>query len=65
LNQNGEKIKINKNMPKPIKRIKRIKQVKRVERINQIKKTDKVNQRKWGLAKRLEHTRIKGNQKRK
>ena len=52
-------------MPKPIKRIKRIKQVKRVERINQIENTDKVNQRKWGLAKRLEHTRIKGKQKRK
>ena len=52
-------------MPKPIKRIKRTKQVRRVKRINQIEKADKTNQRKWGLAKRLEHTRIKGNQKRK
>jgi len=52
-------------MPKPIKRIKRIKQVKKTKRINQIIKADKVNQRKWGLAKRLEHTRVKGNQKRK
>jgi len=52
-------------MPKPIKRIKRTKQIKRVKRINQIEKADKANQRKWGLAKRLEHTRIKGNQKRK
>jgi len=52
-------------MPKPIKRIKRIRQVRRVKKINQIEKTDKVNQRKWGLAKRLEHTRIKGKQKRK
>jgi len=52
-------------MPKPIKRIKRNKQVKRVKRINQIEKVDKVNQRKWGLARRLEHTRIKGKQKRK
>ncbi len=54
-----------KNMPKPIKRIKRIKQVKRIKRINQIEKADKINQRRWGLAKRLEHTRIKGKQKRK
>jgi len=52
-------------MPKPIKRIKRTKQIKGTKRINRIKETDKANQRKWGLAKRLEHTRIKGKQKRK
>ena len=52
-------------MPKPIKRIKRNKQVKRVKGINQTQKANKTNERKWGLAKRLEHTRIKGNQKRK
>ena len=52
-------------MPKPIKRVKRTKQVKGAKRINQIGKSNKVNQRKWGLAKRLEHTRVKGNQKRK
>ena len=52
-------------MPKPIKRIKRIKQAKRTKRINQIGKADKINHRKWGLARRVEHTRIKGKQKRK
>ncbi len=52
-------------MPKPIKRVKRTKQVKGTKRINQIRKINKTNERKWGLAKRLEHTRIKGNQKRK
>jgi hypothetical protein len=31
----------------------------------QSKRAKKTCQRRWGLAKRLEHTRIKGKQKRK
>ncbi len=31
----------------------------------QLKRVKKTCQRRWGLAKRLEHTQIKGKQKRK